>query len=299
MDFTLSASLWLHDFTWIVARKQQTRAVGRSRLPRLVMWVCGRIMKKLALACVVFCGFAAPGIAADVSVLAPYQSPPLRPLYSWTGCRIGVNIGGGAAPQTFTDTTGEFGPIGANLGTHTARGVVGGGQIGCDYQAGPFVFGIQGLFDLSGMKADNVQPNGIFLDHTFVQTFATLTGRVGYTVQPSMLLYAKAGGAWVHDLYNVSTPTGLTVFALPPATIIALGSKTTGGWTVGGGFEWAFFGGDWSAFLEYDYMDFGTQRVIFLPALIPGPAFPIDIRQTVSMVLFGINYRFFGGAPRF
>jgi outer membrane immunogenic protein len=266
-------------------------------------------MKKLALACVVFCGFAAPGIAADVSVLAPYPSPPLRPLYSWTGCRIGVNIGGGGAPQVFTDTTGEFGPIGTNLGTHTARGVVGGGQIGCDYQTGPFVFGIQGLYDLSGMKADNVQPNGIpvlngvFLDNrTFVQTFATLTGRVGYTVQPSMLLYAKAGGAWVHDLYNVSTPTGITVltpfFALPPATILALGSKTEGGWTVGAGFEWAFFGGDWSAFLEYDYMDFGTQRVIFLPTL-GGPAFPIDIRQTVSTVLFGINYRFFGRAPRF
>jgi outer membrane immunogenic protein len=262
-------------------------------------------MKKLFLACMVFCGLAAPATAADVSVLAPYQPPPLRPLYSWTGCYLGVNIGGGAASQSWVDVAGTLvPPPGTSLGNHTARGAVGGGQIGCDYQTGPLVFGIQGLYDLSGMKANNFEPNLFLVDNSFVQTVATITGRVGYAVAPTMLLYAKAGGAWVHDLYNVSTPSGVTVpilptLLLPPATIIALGNKTTGGWTVGAGFEWAFFGGDWSAFLEYDYMDFGTSRVTFLSALFPGPAFPVDIRQKVNMVLFGINYRFYGGAPRF
>jgi outer membrane immunogenic protein len=261
-------------------------------------------MKKLFLGCIVFCGLAGSAVAADVSVLAPYQPAPLRPLYSWTGCYLGVNIGGGAAPKSWVDTDGTFGSPGANLGNHTAKGVVGGGQIGCDYQTGPFVFGIQGLYDLTGMKGDNFQPGIIELNHTFVQTVATLTGRVGYTVTPTMLLYAKAGGAWVHDLYNVSTPPGESIplgaiIVFPPGDILALGNKTTGGWTVGAGFEWAFFGGDWSAFLEYDYMDFGTSRVTFLEAVFPGPAFPIDIRQSVNMVLFGINYRFFSGAPRF
>jgi outer membrane immunogenic protein len=256
-------------------------------------------MKKLVLACIVLCGFAAPGVAADFPVVAPYQPPLLQPLYSWTGCRIGVNIGGGASPKSFTDTTGRIPPSvpGASLGTHTARGVAGGGQIGCDYQAGAFVFGIQGLYNLSGMKANNLQPNGIFLNDTFIQSIATLTGRVGYTVTPTALLYAKAGGAWVHDLYNVSTPIGET-----EDTILALGAKTTEGWTVGAGFEWAIFASDWSAFVEYDYMDFGTSQVTFLPALpplVPGPAFPLGIRQSINMVLFGINYRFFGGGPRF
>jgi hypothetical protein len=36
-----------------------------------------------------------------------------------------------------------------------------------------------------------------------------------------------------------------------------------------------------------------------LPALVPGPTIPIDIGQRVNMVLFGINYRFWGGGPRF
>ena len=279
-------------------------------------------MRKLALACIVLCGLAAPGIAADVPVFAPYEPPPLlRPLYSWTGCRIGVNIGGGAAPQTFTDTAGTFsGPPGStpglSLGPHTARGVAGGGQIGCDYQAGPFVFGIQGFYDLTGMKANNLQPNGFFLNNSFLQSVATLTGRVGYTVTPTVLLYAKAGAAWVHDRYNVATPTGLALNLCPgtmmlgpicaggvppvlvgPGTFLALGDPTETGWTAGVGAESALFGSNWSVFLEYNYMNFGTTSVIFRSATAPGLTFPLDIRQSVNVVLFGLNYRFYGGAP--
>ncbi len=124
----------------------------------LMSWMCGRTMRKLFLACVGLCGLAAPAVAADVAVLAPYP-PPLRPLYSWTGCFIGFNIGPGAASQNFTDDIGKFAPAGASLGNHTGHGAVGGGQIGCDYQTGPFVFGVQGVYDLSGMKGSNVQPN--------------------------------------------------------------------------------------------------------------------------------------------
>jgi outer membrane immunogenic protein len=252
-------------------------------------------MKKLVLACIVFCGLAAPGVAADFPVAAPYQPALLLPVYSWTGCRIGVNIGGGAAPQSFTDTYGRFFFPGASLGTHTARGVVGGGQIGCDYQAGAFVFGIEGSYDLSGMKANNLQPDGFRLNDSFIQSIATLTGRVGYTVTPTALLYAKAGRAWVHDLYNVSTLVGQT-----QGTFLALAAKTTAGWTVGAGFEWAIFASNWSAFLEYDYMNFGTPQVTFDPANIAPPVvFPLGVRQTVNTVLLGLNYRFFGGSPRF
>ena len=31
-----------------------------------------------------------------------------RPLYSWTGCYIGVNMGGGAAPKSSVDTIGKL-----------------------------------------------------------------------------------------------------------------------------------------------------------------------------------------------
>ena len=165
-------------------------------------------MNRWLLACVVLCGFAGSAGAADVPVLGPYQPPPVRPLYSWTGCYIGVNMGGGAAPKSRVDTIGTFAPPGTSLGDMTARGVAGGGQLGCDYQVGSFVFGLQGLLDLSGMKGSNVLPTTILVNNSFVQTFATVTGRIGYTVLPTLLVYAKAGGAFVHDLYNISTPDG-------------------------------------------------------------------------------------------
>ena len=259
-------------------------------------------MQKLLLACVVLCGIAAPAIAADLPI-GPYQPLLARPVHSWTGCRLGVNIGGGAAPQTFTDVNGTFGPAGADLGGHTSRGIVGGWQGGCDYQMGSFVFGLQGLYDLSGMKASNTQPSSVLWNRSFVQTVVTVTGRAGYTVTPTVLVYGKAGGAWVHDLYDVYSPSGTNPFgppALPPGTILALGSNTAKGWTAGAGLEWAFGGGDWSAFLEYDFMGFGTSRVTYLSATIPvTTTFPLDISQKVNMVLVGINYRFWGGGPRF
>jgi opacity protein-like surface antigen len=97
------------------------------------------------------------------------------------------------------------------------------------------------------------------------------------------------------------TVAGAVVGANPvlPGTIIALGSNSSAGWTVGAGFEWAFFGGDWSAFLEYDFMDFGTSRVTLASNLVSGRTHPLDISQKVSLVLFGINYRFWGGGPRY
>ena len=53
---------------------------------------------------------------------------------------------------------------------------------------------------------------------------------------------------------------------------------------------------------EYDYVDVGTPRVNFTTAntaLIPGAvaAFPLDVRERVSVFLFGINYRFNAWGP--
>src|SRR5262249_55519438 len=72
---------------------------------------------------------------------------------SWTGCYVGANVGGGWASNSSNDVAGAVtGVAGADLGSHTAGGFIGGGQIGCDYQAGVCVFGLQGMFDGSGME---------------------------------------------------------------------------------------------------------------------------------------------------
>src|SRR5262249_26695159 len=82
----------------------------------------------------------------------------------------------------------------------------------------------------------------------------------------------------------------------------ANGSATPSGWTAGLGLEWAFFGGNFTAFAEYDYASFGTTRVNYTVATPPGLTFPLDVKQSVNLFLFGVNYRFgVGGrayAPR-
>jgi len=276
-------------------------------------------MKKLVAACAAFCALALPAAAADLSVSPLGTYTPPRPIYTWTGCRLGVNIGGGAARTSWNDTLGTL-PSGraGYLGDHTASGVIGGGQLGCDYQVGRFVFGIQGLYDLTGMKASNIQAQPAtfttprdrisvgLIDETFIQSSANVTARIGYAVQPNMLLYAKAGVARNHNLYNVSTPSllspsltvsgfGQAVFTLPPSFIVALGNNSQVGALFGTGFEWAVFGTDVSLFLEYDYLRFGTRQATLLSTLTPSQTFIFDITQNVNMVLFGINYRFLGG----
>jgi len=86
------------------------------------------------------------------------------------------------------------GVAGADLGSHTASGFIGGGQIGCDYQAGVWVFGLQGMFDGSGMEGSNTDPSSLFTINSQIPWLATVTGRVGVTAAPTVLVYAKGGG---------------------------------------------------------------------------------------------------------
>jgi outer membrane immunogenic protein len=96
-----------------------------------------------------------------------------------------------------------------------------------------------------------------------------------------MLVYAKGGGAWVRDNYTLTDVTGTTLTAA---------STNPSGWTIGGGIEWAV-AGNWTAFAEYNYLDFGTRGVSFT-SNTSGLTFPINIKQNINSFSFGINYRF-------
>jgi len=94
-------------------------------------------MKKLLLAGLAGLAVFAAGAAsaADLGVRPTYKAPPPMappaPVALWTGCYIGANVGGGWTHK-------EFDFNGFDDGKHTASGVVGGGQFGCDYQFGGF-----------------------------------------------------------------------------------------------------------------------------------------------------------------
>jgi outer membrane immunogenic protein len=268
-------------------------------------------MRKLfafCVSCLGLLGLVAPVLAADLPVLAPYQ--PARPLYSWTGCGVGVNIGAGWSPNDFQDPTGIYG-IGPALGSHTANGAIGGWQLGCDYQAGPIVFGVRGLYDLTGIKGQNLQParpvtntsviRDILANKTFIQSLATFSGRAGVAVQPTTLLYVQGGAAWAHDVYAIFpfTNQAVTIGQSGQGITVAEATRTPAGWILGGGVEAALFGGDWSVFAEYNHVHFGTSNVTFTSGVIAGQTFPLTIRQSIDMFLLGINYRFLGGPAKF
>ena len=69
-----------------------------------------------------------------------------------------------------------------------------------------------------------------------------------------------------------------------PGIASANASSTPSGWTVGVVVEWAF-AGNWTAFAEYNYLDFGTPAV-------GAATFPINIKQNINSFMVGINYRF-------
>ena len=74
--------------------------------------------------------------------------------------------------------------------------------------------------------------------------------------------------------------------------VVATKARMHLGWVAGAGVEFAL-GGPWSGKLEYNYMDLGTQRLHFTSATTPLTS-DVDIRQRVSVVKAGINYRFGG-----
>jgi outer membrane immunogenic protein len=245
-------------------------AASRGPLGEIEMkHVIGMAMAAAAL-------IAAPLVAqgADLArVPAVYKVPP--PV-AWTGCYVGLNIGGGWVPSTVTDGT-----LGVSLGSPTAAGVVGGGQFGCDYQLGQFVIGIQAMASAADIRGSAAATGGIVTTNLNVPWVETLTGRVGFTVQPTTLLYLKGGGAWVRD----------NVTLLTAGAVTATGIVTPTGWTVGGGIEFLFFN-SWSAFAEYNYAGFGNAAVTLFPAA--GGAVPINFNHNVQTLLVGLNYRFGG-----
>ena len=86
---------------------------------------------------------------------------PVR-LFSWTGCYVGGNIGWGRGRETVSipnlgETTGVPALAGVSLGpvTGNTSGVLGGGQVGCNYQFAPnWVIGFEGDGEAAKIKGD-------------------------------------------------------------------------------------------------------------------------------------------------
>ena len=90
---------------------------------------------------------------------------------------------------------------------------------------------------------------------------ATVTGRVGAVVADKTLVYVKGGAAWMNTTHTLTVPAaGLGgIVGIGGAGISSSTEETAFGWVLGFGAEYAI-STNWSAFIEYDYMDFPEEE---------------------------------------
>ena len=224
-------------------------------------------------------------------------------------CRWEARVDQGAQ---LTDNTGFFGSTGADLGSQSANGGLGGVQVGCNYQTGNWVFGIQGDYDWASATSNNNNNNTFIVlspalgisalsASTKIDSLASVTGRVGYSWS-RFLGYVKGGGAWVKDEYSLQ---GTLIAPFNGTQTVGSLTNTRGGWTVGVGGEYAFL--DWlTGFAEYDYYGFTSQSANFncvsgtVVCTIPGTTtavgtIPINATQHINVFKVGLNLKFGGG----
>ncbi len=291
-------------------------------------------MKRLVLAAALSITASGAVSAADLYAKAP---APLG--YDWSGFYIGGHVGGAQQWTAFNDPTA---PLTASAGipyyiggygdffnaapsqSLQSTSILGGFQAGANYQIGHLVLG--GEFDVSWTslkKSTTVTlptnayyyvTGASFSDTESFQErtdwITTATTRLGFAWN-TLLIYGKVGAAWESDKYALSNNMAINAIGYPPpylsSAFSANASETRIGWTVGGGLEWAF-ANNWTAKLEYDFMDFGSVQEGFTGTTTVGgsvltltpylfnntaavTANP-SVSQSVSEVKFGINYKF-------
>jgi outer membrane immunogenic protein len=247
-------------------------------------------------------------LAADLPVKAPVARP-----YSWSGCYVGVNGGGGASGSDFTSTVGagthfaadgSAGTVG-NDGTGSANdsNYLVGGQTGCNWQTGTFVFGLEGDIDYFHSHAsfsnntdtlnDGVTP--FTLSQTLKTDFlATVRPRIGIAADRS-LAYITGGAAFTDVTYTqtyLDAPSGGSSIT-SPGTGSASASKSLFGWVAGAGWEYAW-SEHWTFKLEYLFASFPSTNAIGSITDPAGGTNPLhgSADLTIQTARAGVNFKF-------
>jgi len=258
--------------------------------------MCKRLLVLSALATVMVSGAAQ---AADLPRKAPVYKAPVAAPFSWAGFYIGGHAGGGWGDKKWSD---YFDPLPNGIriagpdASYHVNGALGGGQIGYNFQSGWTVFGVEADASWTSIKGSGgILPSGLFGCLTVnectskIEALGTITARLGVAVD-RVLLYAKGGGAWVHEKHTVRA-FDLQAPNDPLFNFSGTTSETRWGWTAGAGVEYAFTN-NWSAKIEYNYLDFGKNEVAVTFPAPTGFGAGGTLHQTLHVVKGGLNYRF-------
>ena len=236
--------------------------------------------------------------SASAADMAPrYKAPPpiVAPVWSWTGFYAGLHAGGGWSDSSITQRNDLFpGFDTASFGNGNQAGVVGGGQIGYNWQFAPnWLLGIEGDISGTGIRNNNTRlitvggaPVGPFgsshVADQNVNWLASIRGRLGW-VWDRWLIYGTGGGAFA----DVDYRTDFTGFGVnTPLTT----SRTLSGWVAGGGVEYAV-SNNWTVRAEYLYYDLGNETVLN-PTVAPGSNLVTTFDNRFHVVRAAVNYKF-------
>ena len=278
-------------------------------------------------------------VSAIIYAHMALAAPPSPPVYDWTGWYAGLNAGGtwGDNPVSTGASNAEYCPSGscghaldfANASIDGATGefplrtdgFIGGGQFGYSWKivsrwiAG-FEADFQGLAGAGNSSATSASSDvSGFAGHSVgmvwsasksIDFLGTVRGRLGYLVEPRLLVFGTGGFAYGHVNSSLAISQNLNgsgLGGLEASYGTALNtSKMLGGWTLGGGFEW-MFASNWTAKVEYLHYDLGSVTSYGQIAdriTTPSPPttyyFVNDVQSTTrfygDIVRVGLNYRF-------
>lgn len=250
---------------------------------------------------------ATNAMAADLAAKPYVKAPPIvDPGYNWTGFYAGLN---GGYSWGRANESGLIGApfVGAATVKQNVDGGLGGAQVGYNWQVDrKWVVGVEADIQGTGERGRSnnvlgtlrIGPFGVTASSatsTDFPWFATFRARGGFLIDPSLLLYAT-GGLAVGEVKFASTPTlSIQLFDgnTPIGALVSFTGPTASerqtrvGWTLGAGLEKKFTP-NWSAKLEYIYLDLGTKT------FFSGTGNDIDVRFRDHILRAGINYQFGG-----
>jgi outer membrane immunogenic protein len=247
---------------------------------------------------------ALPFTAAKAADM-PAKAPAAR-TYNWGGCYIGANGGGAESGSDFTSTVGtgtHLTPADAALvsvgGTGSANGpnFLGGGQAGCNWQSGTWVYGLEGDVDYFRSNPQFINGTATLSDGVTAFTVTqSLTTNFLATVRPRLgvsadrnLFYLTAGAAFTKASYAQTYVDA----AVPVGTGVATGSKSLVGWTAGVGWEYAWTD-NWTLRLEYLFASFPTTSGAGAITDAAGGTNPLhgSADLAIQTARAGVNFKF-------
>jgi outer membrane immunogenic protein len=225
--------------------------------------------------------------------------PAPLPECNWTGFYIGLNVGGqfGHSEDKDLDRTPVFGfwnepnkPWG-----YSESGVVGGGQVGYNYQWNWVVLGVEADGGYMNVDGSGREPNHLGHTDTRGSTdsdfYTTVRGRLGIALN-TWMLYATGGGIGLNYEQRVfdNCNTGPTCGG---GEIDAHRQDFNWGWTVGGGIE-KMLGCHWSIKTEYLFFDIDREGFsgVATAGGATGSRFFFNGDTTGHIVRAGLNYKF-------